>query len=38
MGALRQRNDERVAEAILELKRKGLYVLTKGSPIVRRQK
>lgn len=36
--ALRQRNAERAAEAVAELKRRGLYILTRGAPIVKRKK
>jgi len=37
LDALRARNAERVAEAIDDLKRRGLYVLTRGEPIVKRK-
>lgn len=37
LDALRIRNAKRVAEAIDDLKRRGLYVLTRGEPIVRRK-
>ena len=36
--ALRQRNAERVAEAIANLRAQGKYVLTRGEPIVKRKK
>lgn len=37
LDALRIRNAKRVAEAIDDLKRRGLYVLTRGEPIVKRK-
>lgn len=37
LEALRARNAERAAEAIENLKRRGLYVLTRGEPIVKRK-